>query len=205
MYATLVIVLYLSIVDNVSAQTSCVISPDLDMLTIRDPLGRNIDLHCQCIDDNGIITGTRWFFSNMSIVSTDNSNRPYSTGTTPSRLFIASQFTSADMGTYTCSPNSTFPTIPPGDSITLNAAGKYYKMYKLLFSGRSYTKSPSLASITLLCALYHFCKVLCVVGLCNNSDNATSVLISCYQYWLHHLSIIVNNCIAQYISALGDV
>ena len=95
------------------------------MLTIRDPLGRNIEIHCQCMDDNGIITGTRWFLPNMSIVSTDNLSRPYSTGNAPSRLIIASPFTSADMGAYTCSSDDIFPTIPPGDSITLNTAGKY--------------------------------------------------------------------------------
>ena len=94
------------------------------MLTIRNPLGRDVELHCQCMDDNGIINGTRWF-SNMSIVSIDNSNRPYSTGTAPSRLIFTSPFTNSDTGTYTCSPVSTFPTIPLGDSITLNAAGKY--------------------------------------------------------------------------------
>ena len=110
---------------DVSAQTSCVISPDLDMLTIKNPLGRNVDLHCQCMDDNGIITGTRWFLPNMNVVSTDNSNRPYSTGTAPSRLIFTSPFTNSDAGTYTCSPNSTFPTIPPGDSVTLSSAGKY--------------------------------------------------------------------------------
>ena len=123
MYATLIIVLYLSIVDNVSAQTSCVISPDLDMLTIRDNLGRDVELHCQCMDDNGIVTGTRWFLPNMNIVSTDSSNRPYSTGTAPSRLIFTMPFTNSDTGTYTCSPDSTFPTIPPGDNITLNTAG----------------------------------------------------------------------------------
>ena len=128
----IIIVLYLSIVDYVSAQTSCVISPDLDMLTIRDPLGRDVELHCQCMDDNGTITGTRWFLPDMSIVSTDNSNRPYSTGTAPSRLIIASEFTNSDTGTYTCSPNSTFPTIPSGDNITLNTA---CKCYNLVFSG----------------------------------------------------------------------
>ena len=62
----------------------------------------------------------------MSIVPTDSSNRPYSDGTAPSRLIIASPFTGSDTGTYVCSPNSTFPTEPPGDSITLNnAIGMY--------------------------------------------------------------------------------
>ena len=131
MYA---ILMYLYIVDDVSAQTSCVISPNLDMMTIRDNLGRNIELHCQCMDDNGIINGTRWFLPNMSIVPTDNSSRPNSTGNAPSRLIIASPFTNSDTGTYTCSPDSTFPTIPPGDNITLNAASKYYNMYNLLSS-----------------------------------------------------------------------
>ena len=116
---------YICTVDDVSAQTSCVISPDFDKLTIRNNSLPDVDLHCQCMDDNGIITETRWFLPDMSIVSTDNSNRPYSTGTAPSRLIIAGPFTSSDDGTYTCSPDDTFPTIPPGDSINLIAAGKY--------------------------------------------------------------------------------
>ena len=113
---------YFCTVYDVSAQTSCVISPDINMLTTRNPLGRDVELHCQCMDDNGIITGTSWF-SDMSIVSTDSSARPYSTGNAPSRLIFTRPFTDSDAGTYTCSPNSTFPTIPPGDSITLNTAG----------------------------------------------------------------------------------
>ena len=130
--------MYLSIVDNVSAWTSCVISPDLDILTIRNNLGRDVELHCQCMDDNGIITGTRWFLPNMSMVSNDSSARPYSTGTAPNRLIIASRFTNSDTGTYFCSPDNTFPTMPPGDNITLNTAGKYDSMYNLLSSGQSY-------------------------------------------------------------------
>ena len=115
---------FLCTVGDVSALTSCAITPDLDMLTIRDGLVRDVDLHCQCMDDNGIINGTRWFLPDMSIVSTDNSNRPYSTGTAPSRLIFTSPFTDSDAGTYTCSPNSTFPTMQPRDNITLNVAGK---------------------------------------------------------------------------------
>ena len=101
-----------------------IINPDLNMMTIRDQLRRDIELHCQCMDDNGIITGTRWF-SNTSIVPTNSSSRPYSTGTAPSRLIVASPFTNSDTGTYTCSPDNTFPTVLPRDSITLNAAGMY--------------------------------------------------------------------------------
>ena len=135
---TIIIILLncLCTVDEVSAQTSCVISPDFDMLIIRNPLARDVELHCQCIGDNGIITGTRWFLPNMSIVSTDSSIRPYSTGTAPSRLIIASPFTNTDTGTYTCSSDNTFPSIPPGDNITLNAACKYYDMYNLLSGGQ---------------------------------------------------------------------
>ena len=75
------------------------------------------------MDGNGIITGTRWFFGN-SLVSQSNTALRYSTNTVPSRLIIDAPFTSSDAGTYTCSPNSTFPTIPPGDSITLSAGGE---------------------------------------------------------------------------------
>ena len=116
--------------------SSCVISPDFDTLTIRNQLVRDVELHCQCMDDNGIINGTRWFFPNMTIVPTNSSHRPYSTGTAPSRLIFTMPFNGSDTGTYTCSPDNTFPTIPPGDNITLNTAGKYYNMYNLLSSGQ---------------------------------------------------------------------
>ena len=113
-------------VDDVSAQTSCVISPDLDMLTIRDPLGRDVELHCQCMDDNGIITGTRWITPRGGLVPINNFISTYSTGTAPSRLIIPSRATHFYNGTLTCSPNNAFPRIPPGDNITLkNTAGKY--------------------------------------------------------------------------------
>ena len=122
------IILLFCTVDDVSAQTSCVISPNLTTLTIRDGVVRNIELHCQCMDDNGIITGTRWFAGN-TLVSQSDSNRPYSTtNTVPSRLMLNMPFTDADSGTYTCSPNNMFPTIPPGDVITLSAASEYVAM-----------------------------------------------------------------------------
>ena len=93
-------------------------------MTIRNGLIRDVELHCQCMDDNGIITGTRWFLPNMSIVSNDSSVRPYSTGTATNRLIVAMPFTNSVTGTYTCSPGSTFPTITPGDNITLNTEGE---------------------------------------------------------------------------------
>ena len=119
---------YLCTVDDVSAQTSCVISPDLTALTLRNPLGRPIEFHCQCMDDNGIITGIRWF-NGSTLVYQNESFRPYSTNTVPSRLIFSSPFTDADNGTYTCSPNSTYPTIPPGDAITLSAGSEYVRSY----------------------------------------------------------------------------
>ena len=78
------------------------------------------------MDDNGIIIGTRWFRGN-TLVSQSDTDRPYSTNTVPSRLIFSSTFTNADVGTYTCSPNSTFPTIPPGDAITLSAGSEYIR------------------------------------------------------------------------------
>ena len=112
-------------VDDVTAQTSCVISPDLTTLTIRDGLQRNVELHCQCMDDNGIITGTRWF-AESTLVPQSDSDRPNSTtDAVPSRLMFSAPFAIADSGTYTCSPNDMFPATPPGDAITLIAASEY--------------------------------------------------------------------------------
>ena len=77
------------------------------------------------MDDNRIISGTRWFRGNTLVPQSD-SNRPYSTtNTVPSRLLFSSPFTNADSGTYTCSPNNVFPNTPPGDAFTLSAASEY--------------------------------------------------------------------------------
>ena len=119
-------------VDDVSAQTSCVISPNLTNLTIANYLGRDVEFHCQCTDSNGMmITGTRWFH-NGSLLSTQNARAssitaPYQINTTPITLYINAPFTTdqAHTGTYTCSPNSASSASPPGDTITLNARGEY--------------------------------------------------------------------------------
>ena len=116
-------------VGDVSAQTSCVISPNITTLAIRDGLVRNVELHCQCMDENGMITtGTSWFRGSTLFTGTlDDPNLPTDA---PSILFIASPFTSSVAGTYTCSPDSTFPTmLPPGDAITLTTGSKYITTY----------------------------------------------------------------------------
>ena len=122
---------YLCTVDDVSAQTSCAVGPNLTTLTIRDGLERDVELHCQCMDDNGMmITGTRWFH-NGSLVTTQNASSnvtaPYQINTTPITLYINVPFTTdhSHTGTYTCSPNSMSSASPPGDTITLNAGGEY--------------------------------------------------------------------------------
>ena len=114
-----------------SAQTSCVISPNITTLTLANGLTRDVEFHCQCMDDNGMmITGTRWFH-NGSSVTTQNAisssiTAPYQINTTPTTLYINLPFTTdrSHTGTYTCSPNSMSST-PPGDTITLNAGGEY--------------------------------------------------------------------------------
>ena len=63
---------YFCTVDDASAQASCVISPDLATLTIRDGLVRNVELHCQCMDDSGIITGASWFYGSTLLDSQSN-------------------------------------------------------------------------------------------------------------------------------------
>ena len=124
--------IYLCTVDDVSAQTSCVISPNITALTIANGLTRDVEFHCQCTDDNGMmITGTRWFH-NGSSVSIQNARSssitaPYQINTTPTTLYINQQFTTdrSLTGTYTCSPNSMSTASPPGDTITLNAGSEY--------------------------------------------------------------------------------
>ena len=109
---------YLCTVDDVSAQTSCVISPDIASVTIADGLTRDIEFHCQCMDDNGMmITGTRWFLSDGTSAPTQNFNIP------PAVLLIASRFNNTDAGTYICSPNN-MQNDSSRDTITLSTGSE---------------------------------------------------------------------------------
>ena len=125
-------------VDDVSAHTSCVISPNLTNLTITNGLVRNVEFYCQCMDSNGMmITGTRWFHNGSSLTTQNARNSsitaPYQINTTPTTLYINQPFTTdhSHTGAYTCSPNSLFSASPPGDTITLNAGSesKYDCLY----------------------------------------------------------------------------
>ena len=128
-------------VDDVLAQTSCAISPDITTLTIVNGLIiRDIELHCQCMDSNGMmITGTRWFHNGSSVPTqnavTSSITAPYQINTTPITLYINAPFTadSSHTGTYTCSPNSTSSASPPGDTITVNAASEYIAIFVVYF------------------------------------------------------------------------
>ena len=114
-----------------TAQT-CVISPNITTLTIRDGLQRDVEFHCQCMDDNGMmITGTTWYHNGSSVTTLNATSlsitAPYQINTTPITLYINQPFTTdrSHTGTYTCSPNSMSST-PPGDTITLNAGSEYF-------------------------------------------------------------------------------
>ena len=106
---------YLYTVDDVSAQ--CVISPDLDSLTIANGLTRTVEFHCQCMDGNAM-----WLFSNGTSAPTQNLNIP------PAVLFLANQFVGSDAGTYTCSPNNMLND-SSRDTITLSAGSEYVATY----------------------------------------------------------------------------
>ena len=103
---------------DVSVQ--CVISPNLDTLTIRDELVRDVEFHCQCMDSNGMmITGTRWLLSDGSAGPTRNNLNIH-----PAVLHIASPFDSSDAGTYICSSNN-MANDPSRDTITLSTGSEY--------------------------------------------------------------------------------
>ena len=110
----IICIIFVYIVDYVSAQTSCVIIPSFTKLFIRGGVIRDVEFHCRCMDGNGIINGTRWFHNGNLIPTRNNrgnTTAPYYINNNPVVLFIERPFTSSDTGTYTCSPNSTFPTI----------------------------------------------------------------------------------------------
>ena len=126
-YACISTIIFVA-VDDVSAQTSCVISPNLDNVIIANGLTRHVEFHCQCMDSNGMmITGTRWFHNGSSVTTQNARNSsitaPYQINTTSITLYIKAPFTidHSHTGTYTCSPNSMSSASPPGDTITLNA------------------------------------------------------------------------------------
>ena len=77
---------------------------------------------------NGIIlNGTSWFRDGVPVAgAVDSSNLPAGA---PSILLITSPFTGTNTGTYTCSPNSTFLALPPGDNFTLTTEGEYIGIF----------------------------------------------------------------------------
>ena len=122
---SVVTVLLFCTVDDVSAQINCIISPiNITTLTINTG-SRFVEFNCQCMDGDDIITGTSWFFGNTLVTTQGNTNYHnddhYYNNITVGRLLL-SRSDSGNSGTYTytCSPNSTFPTIPLGVSITLH-------------------------------------------------------------------------------------
>ena len=95
------------------------ISPNLTTLTVANGLVRDVEFHCQCMDDNGMmITGTRWLLSNGTSAPTQNFNIP------PAILLLASPFDNTDAGTYICSPNN-MQNDPSRDTITLSTGSEY--------------------------------------------------------------------------------
>ena len=101
----------------------CIISPNLDTLTVSEGLVRDVEFHCQCMDSDGMmITGTRWLLSNENAAPTQNVNIP------PAVLYIAMPFDSSDAGTYICSPNN-MANNPSRDTITLSTGSEYNNVF----------------------------------------------------------------------------
>ena len=104
---------------------------------------QDIELHCQCMDGNGMtITETSWFHNGSSVTTTVNdTNLP--TGA-PSIVFIAGPFNGTGSGTYTCSPDSTFLTLPPENNITLTIGSEYIAIYSCSYlSNDTQTNTPN--------------------------------------------------------------
>ena len=96
-------------------------------MIIVDGLVRDVELHCQCMDDNGMmITGTRWLLSDGTSAPTQNFNIP------PAVLLIANPFDSTDAGTYICSPNN-MQNDPSRDTITLSTGSECVAILYCLF------------------------------------------------------------------------
>ena len=115
-------------VDDVSAHASCVISPNIATLAITNGLIQDVEFHCRCTDDNGMmITGTRWLLSNGNAApATQDSNIPSAV------LFIARPFDYTDAGTYICSSNNN-QNDPSRDTITLSTGCEYVAVMLIIY------------------------------------------------------------------------
>ena len=117
----------------VSAQTSCVISPNITSLVIKDELARDVEFHCRCSDGNGQLNGAKWFYNGNLILAQNDGNYkdgdPYYIDKDPTALYMDRPIINYYSGTYTCSPNSTFLTTPPGNNITVTTGSKYVCSY----------------------------------------------------------------------------
>ena len=98
-------------VDDLSAQPTCVIYPNLTTLAIRDDLQRSAEFHCQCT------TGGVWFLPGPGSPTIGNFTIP------PVVLLIASPFNSSNNGTYICSPTND-RNHQSRDTITLTATSE---------------------------------------------------------------------------------
>ena len=119
--------------DVVSARANCVISPNLTSLVVAEGLLQDVELHCQCMDDNGIITKPTWFFGGSLVNTQENANddaplwrqQIYTINTVPNTLMVRRVFLMLHRGIYTCAPTRTSRTRPSADTITLTAERKY--------------------------------------------------------------------------------
>ena len=126
---------FLCTVDDVPAQ-SCVISPNISSLMIRNNLGRNVEIHCQCIAANGMMINGMWFRgnNNNALPTGDStSTNPYQiNNTTRNILFFNPPFTSSFAATYYCSPDN-MRTNMNGDNIVLSTQSKYVVIISIIY------------------------------------------------------------------------
>ena len=74
-----------------------------------------------------------WLLSDGNSAPTQNFN------ITPAVLYIADEFVSSDVGTYTCSSNNMLND-PSDDTITLNAGSEYVATYIFVINIQTATK-----------------------------------------------------------------
>ena len=102
---------------------------------------QNIELHCQCMNSDGmIITGARWFYNGTIVPfgTTESTSGAIYQNNSIARniLFINQPFIRAShAGTYTCSPND---VLSSGPQITLNATSSKL-LYVYVYVNNYYT------------------------------------------------------------------
>ena len=114
--------------------SACVIRPNVDTLTLRNPLGRIVEFHCQCVNSDGTETEAMWWFQDGNS-ATSAPTQTFSNLANPA-LYIPNPFDNSKDGTYICSPG--MANDPTRDTVTLDLGSKCISIFSIVICIQMY-------------------------------------------------------------------